>query len=145
MRTLIIRTTAIALLLGGVVAAPAAAASRIQIVIDINNGTGTESFVATGGFCATGSAVSHDFRSTGHGQNHAFTFHLQKTLTCDDGSGTLTIKVDAATTDGAPSDQGGWSVMSGTGAWATASGGGSLVGTYVDSGIIDHYSGVLQV
>jgi hypothetical protein len=145
MHTSIIRTTAIALLLGGVLASPAAAASRTQIVIDVNTVAGTESFVATGGFCATGSAVSHDFRSTGRGENHAFTFHLQKTLTCADGSGTLTIAVNAATTDGAPNDQGGWSVVSGTGAWAAASGGGSVVGTYVDSGVIDRYSGVVQI
>lgn len=145
MRANLIRCTAIALLLGGAIASPAAAASRIQIVIDVNNLTGTESFVTTGGFCPTGTAVSHDFRSTGRGENHAFTFHLEKTLTCADGSGTLTIRVNAATTDGAPGDQGGWSVMAGSGAWATASGGGNLVGTYVDTGIIDRYTGVLQV
>jgi len=145
MRTNFIRSTAIALVLGGVIASAAAAANRVQIVIDANNVTGTESFAATGGFCPTGTAVSHDFRSTGHGQNHAFTFHLEKTLTCADGSGTLTIRVNAATADGAPGDQGGWSVMAGTGAWATASGGGNLVGTYVPTGIIDRYTGVLQV
>jgi hypothetical protein len=145
MHAFVIRAATAGLLLGAVIAAPAAAANRIQIVIDINNATGTESFVATGGFCATGSAVSHDFRSTGRGENHAFTFHLQKTLTCADGSGTLTIAVNAATTDGAPNDQGGWSVVSGTGAWTAASGGGSVVGTYVATGIIDRYVGVLQV
>lgn len=144
MRTTIIRTTAIALLLGAALASPVAAASRVQIVIDVNSMTGTETFVATGGFCPSGSAVSHDFRSTGHGENHAFTFHLAKTLTCADGSGTLTILVDAATTDGASGDQGGWSVGSGTGAWASAAGGGNVVGTYVPTGIIDRYTGEIR-
>lgn len=144
MRSLIIRTAAVALLLGAALAVPVAAANRVQIVVDVNTVTGTETFVATGGFCPSGTAVSHDFRSTGRGPNHAFTFHLEKTLTCADGSGTLTIRVNAATTDGAPGDNGGWSVGSGTGAWAAASGGGSLVGTYVPTGIIDQYTGVLQ-
>lgn len=144
MRTFIIRTTAIALLIGAALASPVAAASRVQIVIDVNTGTGMETFVATGGFCPSGSAVSHDFRSTGHGQNHAFTFHLEKTLTCADGSGTLTIRIDAATTEGASGDQGGWSVVSGTGSWTAAAGGGNLVGTYVPTGIIDRYTGEIR-
>lgn len=144
MRALIIRTTAAAVLLGAFLATPVAAASQVQIVVDVNNVTGTETFTASGGFCPSGSAVSHDFRSTGRGENHAFTFHLEKTLTCADGSGTLTIRVNAATTDGASGDQGGWSVASGTGSWGAAAGGGNLVGAYVPTGIIDDYSGVLQ-
>ena len=48
----------------------------------------------------------------------------------------------------AATDQGGWSVVSGTGAWASTRGGGSLVGYYYDNGpdnvgVIDHYSGRL--
>ena len=144
MRIIAIRALGTAILVAAAAVAPAAAAGSVQIVVDVNTVSGTEAFSATGGFCPAGTAVSHDFRSTGRGENHAFTFHLEKTLTCADGSGTLTIRINAAVTDGAPTDQGGWSVASGTGAWAHASGGGNLVGTYVPTGIVDRYIGVLR-
>jgi hypothetical protein len=121
---------------------PVAAASTVTITIDVDQATGTELFTADGPFCASGAAASGNFVFAGGGR--AGTFHLQKVLTCDDGSGTLTINVDAATANGADHDQGGWSVVSGTGDYAGASGGGSLVGSYDEDGIVDHYTGVLQ-
>jgi len=51
--------------------------------------------------------------------------------------------VNAATVFGSPDDQGGWAVLSGTGAYATLHGGGNVVGTYVADGIIDVYTGSL--
>ncbi|HEY3548829.1 MAG TPA: hypothetical protein VGK17_22380, partial [Propionicimonas sp.] len=87
-------------------------------------------------------AQSSDLRVVG-GQG-GLTFHLVKTLTCDDASGSLLIAVDAATSRGRPwQDQGGWSVQGGTGQWANASGGGNLVGAYVPDGVIDDYTGVI--
>jgi hypothetical protein len=74
----------------------------------------------------------------------AGSFHLTKTLVCTDGSGTFTIRVHAATVFGSPTDQGGWSVVGGTGDYAGLRGGGNLVGTYVPNGIIDVYTGVVQ-
>jgi len=67
-----------------------------------------------------------------------------KTLVCDDGSGSFTIEVNAATVFGTPNDQGGWAVLGGTDDYATLSGGGNLVGTYVPDGIIDLYTGVVR-
>ena len=52
--------------------------------------------------------------------------------------------MNAATTFGSPTDQGGWYVISGTGDYTGLSGGGNLVGTYVSNGIIDVYTGVVQ-
>lgn len=119
-----------------------AAATRTSITIDVNPDAGTELFTTTGGaLCPNGSA-STDFRMQG-GSWRAGTFHLSKLLVCDDGSGTFTIDVNAATVFGSPTDQGGWSAIGGTGDYAGLHGGGNLVGTYVDTGIIDQYTGVV--
>jgi hypothetical protein len=140
MRVPLTRSAAAGLLLL-VLAVPVASASPgVSITIDSNFQTGVEVFTASG-FCASGTSVTPNLRFIGVG--NASTFHLDKTLTCDDGSGTLTIHVDAATHGGSPQDQGGWSVVGGTGAWSGAHGGGDLVGVYVPNGIIDHYTGSL--
>lgn len=120
------------------VAAPVQAAGATPTTIRIVVDGPTETFTTTGGaLCQSGDSVSFNFHFGGG--NHAGSFHLDKLLTCD--SGTLTIHVDAATVFGSPTDQGGWSVVSGTGAYAGFHGGGSLVGTYTDTGIIDLYTG----
>lgn len=135
-------------LLALAVAAPAAAGSgRVAITLDANFATELETFTATGQFCPAGTAETPGIFFAGRGR--AATFHLFKVLTCADRSGTLTIRVDAATIDGAPGDQGGWSVVEGTGAWAGAGGGGRLVGTYYDNGggdagVVDVYTGAIN-
>ena len=127
-------------------ASSAATGSPVQITLDVNTTVGTETFTAIGAFCPSGTAESGNFRFAGGGQGRGqgFTFHLEKTLTCDNGSGTLTIAVDAATHLGEPTDQGGWSVISGTRDWSGASGGGQIVGTYNSDGIVDVYTGIIS-
>ena len=120
----------------------ASAANRVTITIDANFQTGVETFSASGGFCASGTSGTSNLAIVGGG--HGLTFHLDKTLTCDDGSGSLVIAVNAATHAAHPEDQSGWAVMGGTGRWAAASGGGNLVGTYTDTGVIDQYTGSLR-
>jgi hypothetical protein len=117
-----------------------AGGSKVEIVLYVDNGS--ETFEADGGFCSAGTALSSGFFFAGGGR--AGTYHLVKTLDCADGSGTLVINVDAATANGAPQDQGGWSVIGGTGDWVGARGGGNLVG-YFDRAvdIEDHYTGVI--
>lgn len=142
MRVPIARAIAAGLLVLGLAAPGASAATGAAITIDANFQANTETFTATG-FCPSGGSVTSNLKIVGG--RGGVTFHLDKTLTCDDGSGTLTIHVDAATSNGHPSgDVGGWSVVSGTGAWAHASGGGRLVGDYVPTGVIDHYTGSLN-
>jgi hypothetical protein len=53
--------------------------------------------------------------------------------------------VNAATVFGAPTATGGWAVLGGTDRYATLHGGGNVVGTYVDEGIIDRYTGSLTL
>ncbi len=121
-------------------AAPVQAAGAVPTTITIVAESPIELFTATGGvICPEGTAVSFDFHFGGGWR--AGSFHLLKTLTCADGSGTVTIRVNAATVFGSPTDQGGWSIVGGTGAYASLAGGGSLVGTYTATGIIDLYTG----
>ena len=114
-------------------------------VITLSSLSSGETFVATGGVvCSEGTATT-DFKKFG-GSDHsrAGSFHLTKTLECADGSGSFTIVVNAATVFGSPGDQGGWAVLDGTDDYATLRGGGRLVGTYVEDGIIDSYTGSLR-
>jgi hypothetical protein len=119
---------------------PTALAAPGSTTITLNS-FATETFTATGGVvCSSGTATT-DFRKFAGGGG-AGSFHLTKTLVCPDGS--FTIVVNAATVFGSPTDQGGWAVLDGTGAYATLKGGGNLVGTYVPDGIIDVYTGSLR-
>ena len=126
-------------------AVPGAAVAGNNTVITINSVSSGETFTATGGVvCPDGTATTDFKKFGGSGQSRAGSFHLTKTLDCADGSGSFTIVVNAATVFGSPTDQGGWAVLSGTDDYATLSGGGRLVGTYVPDGIIDSYSGSLR-
>jgi hypothetical protein len=117
------------------------ATAATKVTITVTGLSSGETFTTTGGvLCASGDATT-DFDHFGGGWK-AGSFHLTKTLECPDG--TLTINVDAATVFGSPTDQGGWSVVGGTGAYAGLRGGGDLVGTYIPDGIIDLYTGVLR-
>lgn len=92
-----------------------------------NHGT----FVATAPLCPTGTFVD-EFQTAGGGPSPQFTALLYKTLTCDDGSGTFTIQFHAHFPR---EDEGGstpWTVLSGTGAYATLHGTGNL--TFVRTG-----------
>lgn len=141
MRVPLLRLAAAGLLALAIAAPANAGGSKIEIVLSIEGGV--ETFESAGGFCPSGTAISSDFSFAGGGR--AGTFHLVKTLTCDDGSGTLLIRVDAATANGAPQDQGGWSIKGGTGDWAGARGGGNIVGYFDRSvDIEDHYTGVIH-
>jgi hypothetical protein len=120
-------------------AAPATTTIRIDIVFGVS-----EEFTTTGGvLCPSGAALTDPIFAAGFGAKGrgAATFHLIKTLTCADGSGTFQIKVDAGPTP--TGTIGGFAVVGGTGAYATLSGGGSLVGTATEIGIVDMYEGRL--
>ena len=126
-------------------AGPGAAVAGNNTVITLTSVSSGETFTATGGVvCPEGTATT-DFKKFG-GSDHsrAGSFHLTKTLDCTDGSGSFTIVVNAATVFGSPGDQGGWAVLGGTDDYATLSGGGRLVGTYIEDGIIDTYTGSLR-
>lgn len=139
-------------LLGVLLAAPSTAAAAppmTTITLEGVFGVG-ETFTATGGVvCAAGSAVSDpQFGTFGGAQNRGvFTFHVVKTLTCDDGSGTFKLLVNVSTSPNSPGTVGGFAAGDGTGDYAGLHGGGQLVGTaYPDgTGITDVYTGRLHI
>ena len=125
--------------------AGAAAPPSTVVTIDIVFG-GSEDFTATGGvICESGTAVTDPVFIAGFGRmgQGAGTFHLIKTLTCDDGSGSFQILVNAGSSPNSVGTVGGFTVVGGTGDYAGLRGGGSLVGTFTPDGIVDVYMGKL--
>jgi hypothetical protein len=134
---------ALAGMLALVVASPVLAGGAVRSTIEVTGIGDTETFITTGGVvCPDGWAVT-TFEKFGGG-GAAGSFHGFKTLYCNDGSGSFRITFDAATKFGTPQDQGGWHVIDGTDAYATLVGGGNLVGTYIEGGIVDLYTGRLS-
>jgi len=118
-------------------AAPVSAGDgSVTITLDVNFRSGTEKFIATGAFCPSGSAVSTQNSFTGR------VFHVAKTFTCKNGSGTLSIELNASGNDTGTS--GGWTVVGGTGDYADASGGGQITGVGSRTGIVDTYNGTIN-
>jgi hypothetical protein len=120
-----------------------AAPTLTTITIDIEFEV-AEEFTATGGVvCDHGFAVTDPVFFAGFGRQGRGngTFHLIKTLTCDDGE-WFQIRVNAAQT--ATGTIGGWSVVGGSDAYATLRGGGQIVGeAQSETELIDHYTGFL--
>lgn len=150
-RSRVAPTTVGVLLLLCLGASGATAARQAELItINIDLDTGVEMFTTDSPLlCPSGVAETHFERAAGF-IGPAGSFHLSKTLTCADGSGSFTIRVDAATNfvvgDGTT---GGWSVVprSGTGAYVGLKGGGSVVGTNADGApidLVDHYFGSLR-
>ena len=134
----------VALALVGPASVAAKAGGAVVITLDANfNTDGTETFTAEGAFCASGTGTTNDLWIVGNGF-HGLSFHVVKTLTCANGTDSITIEVDAATHQGSGGDQGGWSITDGTGAYAGATGGGIIAGVYDESGVIDVYTGRLM-
>lgn len=139
-------------ILGALLAAPSAAAAPppvTTITIEVVFG-GTETFTATGGVvCDSGTAVSDpQFGTFGGSKNRGvFTFHVVKTLTCADQSGTFKLLVDVSTNPNSPGTVGGFAAGGGTGDYVGLRGGGQLVGTAEPdgNGITDVYTGILRI
>jgi len=132
------------LLVSLLLAVPVTMAAASETTITLDSTPVQETFTATGDvLCESGTAETFGFHFGGGPKTG--TFHLFKTLTCDDGSGTFTIGVQAKVIFGAPTDNGGWWVVSGTDDYSTLRGGGSLVGTYYEGGIIDVYTGMVAL
>ena len=139
-------------ILGALLVVPSAAAALpvTTITLEVDFVAETETFTATGGvICESGTAVSDPQFATfgGRFNRGVFTFHLVKTLTCADGSGTFKLLVNAATNPNSPGTVGGFAAGRGTGDYVGLHGGGQLVGTFFSdgTGITDIYAGRLQI
>lgn len=119
---------------GAVAAAPAV------IVIEIDFDANVETFTTDSALlCESGDAYTDFHRGAGNFQT-AGTFHLNKLLVCEDGSGSFVITVDAASNFvRGQGTTGGWSVVprSGTGAYVRLRGGGHIVGVNSDTPPVD--------
>ena len=127
-----------------IVAGPVAArsATPVSITLDVNFDNETETITAQTNFC-DGTSESTSWVSGGgrHGGGN-FVFHVDRVFTCDDGS-TLTIELDAAIARPHDGTTGGWRVVDGSGDYAGATGGGSIVGVFTETGITDQYEGTI--
>lgn len=126
-------------------ATPTAAATPTTIDIHVTFGVTLEPFTTTGGvLCSAGDAISDPVSIRGGGRQGGgrLTFHLVKTMYCDNGD-TFKLLVDAVQTP--TGTVGGFAVGQGTGSLAGVHGGGSLVGTGTGVGIDDHYTGRVTI
>jgi hypothetical protein len=139
---------AVLLVLGSSVSVALAARPAIIVIdIDLDTEPSTETFTTDSPLlCPEGDAFT-DFHKAAGNFGAAGSFHLNKLLVCEDGSGTFVITVDAGTnfvTGGGTN--GGWSVVpaSGTGDYIGLKGGGNVVGINRIEGpvdLTDYYSG----
>ena len=130
------------------IGAEAAGISTITIVVSFAPGS-IETFTTTGGLlCPSGTATTDGFAAGGGSKgNGVLTYHLVKTLTCENGDGTFKLLVDAARSPNSGGTVGGFAAGQGTGDFVGLHGGGSLQGTsFPDgSGITDLYRGHLTI
>ena len=132
-------------------AVPASAASSSPVLIEAPTPFGGDgTFTATGdAVCSSGTTSEVSSFGTGSDRSRAFTFHVVKTFACDDGSGTVTVRLDAVVRPCSPTDLGSWVVVGGTEQYAGLRGAGTLVGTYFPGdacsaeGVVDRLSGMM--
>lgn len=146
--------TAIAILATVGLAAPAAAGGapptveRVTITAVDTFGEPVGTFTADGDAICESGTVALVGDTTVTERPRMLTFDLVKRFTCDDGSGSFDVHIQARWSPCEPTDQGLWTIVAGTGVYAGASGHGRLVGTYfpaacAESGIVDVLTGVV--
>ena len=142
---------AVAALAGTAVAALAGAGSALAttptpVTIEVKTvfATGTGTFTTSGaGLCPSGTTTDREF-ATGFQSGSRVNFHVLKTFTCADGSGTFAAELQARLIFGAPADSFTWSILSGTGAYTNLRGSGSGVGDQLPTEIVDHFTGAVH-
>jgi hypothetical protein len=94
--------------------------------------------------CASGTTSNNTFASAVRSPN-GLIFHVRKTITCDDGSGTFTLQLQARIGFNVGDNTfGPWVVLGGTGAYENLHGQGTVVGTQLGPGVHDAYTGWLS-
>ena len=149
-RTSAVLVVPLAAVLSAAASAPAAAAEPVEVVVDVPFDGSPGSFTADGaGLCAGGTYADSAIRTTGAGRGHdrTLTFHLDRTFTCSDGSGSFTVRISARWHPCDATNAGSWVVLRGDGDYAGLHGAGQLVGSYVGAdpcspeGVVDVLSG----
>ena len=95
--------------------------------------------------CASGTTSNNTFGS-GFQSNRGVIFHVRKTITCNDGSGTFILQIQARLGfNVGDMTFGPWVVLSGTGDYANLNGRGTVTGTQTAGGVSDLYVGWLAL
>lgn len=139
-------TIAVALVAAALGALPAAAAppqtATFTVIerFDMPNGV----FASDGSLvCPSGTTTNNVF-ATGFQSDRGVIFHVRKTITCNDGSGTFTLQLQARSGFGVGDiTYGPWVVFDGTGDYVNLRGQGTVTGTFFPDGVSDVYTGWL--
>jgi hypothetical protein len=143
------RTTLVVTILATVVGVPPAVAAPPQtqtftVVEQFEPESGE--FTSDGSVvCASGTTSNNTFGS-GFQSDRGVIFHVRKTITCDDGSGTFILQLQARLGfNVGDMTFGPWVVLSGTGDYANLRGAGTVTGTQTEGGVTDVYVGWLAL
>ena len=142
MRKLRVVAGAVPILVTGLLlAAPAEAGERFSVELtDVQNFVGEPgTFTSNIPGCATGR--SYDVRVML--QLRPGVFRGTRMFVCDGGIGSVTVNLSARFGDGG--SVGSWSIVAGSGTFRRVHGAGGLVGTPLEHGIQDNYSGTVTV
>ena len=112
----------------------------IEATLIFANGYGTFTTSSGAGLCPSGTTMDQT-RATGWQSGRLNNFHVLKTFTCDDGSGSFTALVQAHYVFGSPTDSFTWNIVSGTGDYLNLHGAGSGVGDQFPGQVDDHFVG----
>ena len=146
MKRTLLAATALVSVLG---AAPATAAPPTPVTFSVHEEFGPPPigvFTSDGSVvCAKGTTSNLTFGS-GFQSNRGVIFHVRKTITCDDGSGTFTLQLQArAGFNVGDRTFGPWTVLSGTGDYTHLRGAGTVTGTQSPGAVDDAYVGWLSL
>ena len=140
-----ILATAIAVATGAVPAAVAGPPQSVTFTVEEQFDPPSGVFTSDGSVvCPTGTTSNLTFGS-GFQSDRGVIFHVRKTITCDDGSGTFTLQLQArAGFNVGDQTFGPWVVLSGTGDYVDLRGRGTVTGTQSPGAVSDVYVGWLS-
>ena len=146
MKRALLAATALVSVLG---VAPAAAGPPTPVTFSVHEEFGpppTGTFTSDGSVvCPKGTTSNLTFGS-GFQSDRGIIFHVRKTITCNDGSGSFTLQLQArAGFNVGDMTFGPWTVLSGTGDYAHLHGTGTVTGTQSPGAVDDYYVGRLSL
>lgn len=103
-------------------------------------------FTSDGSIVCPSGTTTNDTFATGFQSDRGVIFHVRKTITCNDGSGTFTLQLQARSGfNVGDMTFGPWVVLDGTGDYENLRGRGTVTGTFVPGGVSDAYTGWLAL
>lgn len=146
MRSIVFAVAVFAAALGALPAVAAPPQSTTFTVVEQFSEPPTPGVFASDGsiVCASGT-TSNDTLVSAIRSPNGLIFHVRKTISCDDGSGTFTLQIQARIGfNVGDATSGPWVVLGGTGDYEQLHGQGTVVGTQLGAGVHDVYTGWLS-